>query len=69
MVCSVILLNSRSLSYCGEMNNAGDGDDQKANDDGSNSNIESVPAQSPGAFIVAAVVTVSRLRKRNHCKT
>lgn len=49
------------------MNNAGDGDDEQANDDGGNSNIESIPAQPPGPIIVSMIIAVSGLRIRNYC--
>lgn len=48
------------------MNNAGDGDDEKADDDGGDSNVESVPAQPPGPIVVTIIITFSRLRIRNH---
>lgn len=46
--------------HCGKMNSAGDGDDEKPDDDWGNSHVERVPAQPPGAFVVSAVITVSR---------
>lgn len=46
------------MSYSGKMNDAGDSDDEKANDDGGNSNIESVPAQPPRPIIVTTIITV-----------
>lgn len=52
------------MSYSGKMNNAGDGDDEEPNDDGSNSNIEGVPAQPPRPIVVSVIIAFSRLRKR-----
>lgn len=42
------------------MNDAGDGDEEKANDDGGDGNVESVPAQPPRPVIVAVIITVPR---------
>lgn len=54
------------VSYSGKMNNAGDDDDEKPNDDGSNSNIESVPAQPPRPIVVTIIIAFPRLRKESH---
>lgn len=48
--------------YCGKMNDAQDGNDEQADDDGGNRNIESVPAQPPGPIIVSVIIAVSGLR-------
>lgn len=62
MTYTVILANPRSVSYSGEMNDAGDSDDEEADDDGGNSYIESVPAQPPRPIIVSISIAVPRLR-------
>ena len=54
------------MSYSGEMNDAGDGDDEKADDEGGNSDIESAPAQPPRPVIVTLIIAVPRLRIRNN---
>lgn len=54
------------MSYSGEMNDAGDNNDEKADDDGGNSDIESVPAQPPRPIIVTLIIAVPRLRKINN---
>lgn len=36
-----------SQTHCGEVNDAGDGDDQEADDNGGDGDIESVLAQPP----------------------
>lgn len=64
---SVILPNTRCESYSVKMNNARYSDDGKPNDDGGNSNIESVPAQPPRPIIVSMIIAVPRLRIRSHC--
>lgn len=64
-VQSLVSLYKRK-PYCGKMNNAGDGDDEQANDDGGNSNAESVPAQPPGPIIVSVIIAVSGLRIRKY---
>lgn len=43
------------------MHDADDGEDEKANDDGGNSNIEGVPAEPPGAIVVTTIIAVPRL--------
>lgn len=68
MVYTVILSNPTCVPYSGKMNDDGDSDDEKADDDGGNSNIESVPAQPPRAIIVTVVIAVPRLRIRNHTR-
>lgn len=47
------------------MNNTGDGDDEEADDEGSNRDVESIPSQSPRTIIVTMIITVSRLGKKN----
>ena len=66
---AVIQNNPSSLPYCGKMNNAADGDDEKTNDDGSNSDVEGVPAQSSWAIIVTLIITASGLEQRKPSKT
>lgn len=48
----------------GEVNDAGDGDDQEADDDGGDGHVESHPAQPPGALEVAPRVAVPGLGER-----
>lgn len=55
-----------ALPHRGEMNSAGDGDDEKADDDRRHRDVESVPAQAPGAVIVPLVVTLSGLEETKH---
>lgn len=57
----------RCVSYSSKMNDAGGSDDDKANDDGGNSNIESIPAQPPRSLVVTLIIAVPGLRIRNHC--
>lgn len=42
------------------MHDAGDGNDEEADDDGGNSNIEGVLAKPPGAIIVTVIIAVPR---------
>lgn len=48
------------------MNDAGDGDDQEADDDGGHRHVERHPAQSPGAVVVSAGVAVPGLGEIRH---
>lgn len=66
IIVYVLISNPRCVSYSGEMNNARDSDDEKPDDDGGNSNIESVPAQPPRPIIVTVIIAVPRLRIRSH---
>lgn len=45
----------------GEVNDAGDGDDQEADDDGGDRHVERHPAQPPGAVVVSPRVAVPGL--------
>lgn len=64
MVVVAVVWRQEARPYCGEMNNAGDGNDEKADDDGGDSNVERVPAQPPGPVVVPLVITLSGLRAR-----
>lgn len=46
--------------HSGKMDDAGDGDDEEADDDGGDGDIESVPAQTPRAVVVPAIIAVPR---------
>lgn len=48
------------------MNDAGDGDDQEADDDGGDRHVERHPAQPPGAVVVSLRVAVPGLGARRH---
>lgn len=48
----------------GEVNDAGDGDDQEADDDGGDRHVERHPAQPPGAVVVSPRVAVPGLGER-----
>lgn len=52
------------MSYGGEMNDAGDGDDEKADDDGGDCDIEGVLAQPPRSIKVTLIVAVPGLEGR-----
>lgn len=49
------------------MNDAGDSDDDKADNDGGNSDIESVPAQAPRPIIVTLIIAVPRHYREDQC--
>lgn len=48
-------------AHGGEVNDAGDGDDQQADDDGGHRHVQRHPAQPPGAVVVSPRVAVPGL--------